>query len=354
MTSKVAFITGITGQDGSYLAELLLSKNYEVHGLIRRCSQFNTQLIDHLYKDPHVRDTRFFLHHGDLSSSDALVNLLREIQPHEIYHLAAQSHVRVSFELPQYTGEVTGLGTLRVLEAVRQAGLQQVTRIYNANSSEAFGDVKEIPQSETTPFNPQSPYAAAKVYGHWICKVYRESYGMFICSGILFNHESPRRGKTFVTRKITRAVAAIAGKQQEVLYLGNLDAERDWGYAQEYVRGMWLMLQQDQPDDFVLATGVKTKVRDFVTLAFAEVGIEIKWSGQGLDEVGLDQTGTTRVKIDPRYFRPAEVDILLGDATKAEQQLNWKSRVGIKELVHIMVQHDLRTFNLSQRNLITP
>jgi len=319
---KKALITGITGQDGSYLADLLLSKGYEVHGIIRRASTFNTARIDHLYTDPHVNGVHLFLHYGDISDSTNLIKLLYRVQPDEIYHLAAQSHVRVSFDIPEYTGDVTGLGTVRILEAIREVGLK--SRFYQASSSEMFGKVQEIPQRETTPFYPRSPYGAAKVYAYWVTVNYRESYGIFACNGILFNHESPRRGETFVTRKITRAVAEIKAGRQNKLYLGNLDAKRDWGYAKEYVEAMWLMLQQDEPDDYVIATGETHSVREFLDEAFGYVGLD--WHDY--------------VETDPRYFRPAEVDLLVGDASKAKRKLGWQPRTTFKELVRLMVDAD--------------
>jgi len=320
---KRALITGITGQDGSYLAELLLSKGYEVHGIVRRASSFNTARIDGLYQDPHVNGVRLFLHYGDLADSTNLIKLLYRLQPDEIYHLAAQSHVRVSFDIPEYTGDVTALGTTRILEAIRETGVKG--RFYQASSSEMFGKVQEVPQRESTPFYPRSPYAAAKLYAHWLTVNYRESYGVFACSGILFNHESPRRGETFVTRKITRAVAAIKAGLQEDLYLGNLEARRDWGYAPEYVQAMWSMLQQDTPDDYVIATGETHSVREFLEEAFAYVGLD--WQ--------------QHVKVDPRYFRPAEVDLLVGDASKAKRVLGWQPAVGFRTLVRLMVDADL-------------
>ncbi len=320
---KKALITGITGQDGSYLADLLLSKGYEVHGIIRRASTFNTARIDHLYTDPHVNGVHLFLHYGDISDSTNLIKLLYRVQPDEIYHLAAQSHVRVSFDIPEYTGDVTGLGTVRILEAIREVGLK--SRFYQASSSEMFGKVQEIPQTETTPFYPRSPYGAAKVYAYWVTVNYRESYGIFACNGILFNHESPRRGETFVTRKITRAVAEIKAGRQNKLYLGNLDAKRDWGYAKEYVEAMWLMLQQDEPDDYVIATGETHSVREFLDEAFGYVGLN--WHDY--------------VETDPRYFRPAEVDLLVGDASKAKRKLGWQPRTTFKELVRLMVDADM-------------
>ena len=325
---KKALITGITGQDGSYLAEFLLAKDYEVHGVIRRASTFNTGRIDHLYQDPHINGVRLFLHYGDISDSTNLIKLLYRLQPDEVYHLAAQSHVRVSFDIPEYTGDVTGLGTIRILEAIRETGLK--TRFYQAGSSEMFGKVLETPQRETTPFYPRSPYGVAKVYSYWITVNYRESYGLFACNGILFNHESPRRGETFVTRKITRAVARIKAGLQDKLYLGNLNAKRDWGYAKEYVEGMWLMLQQDQPNDYVLATGETHSVQEFLDEAFLYVGIE----------------SNKRVEIDPEYYRPAEVDLLVGDATKAKTLLGWEPKIKFKNLVRLMVDADISDLNL--------
>jgi len=321
---KRALITGITGQDGSYLTELLLAKGYEVHGIIRRASTFNTERVDHLYQDPHVHGVRFFLHYGDLSDSVNLVKLLYELKPDEIYHLGAQSHVRVSFDIPEYTADITGVGTIRILEAIREAGLRP--RFYQASSSEMFGKVAEIPQRETTPFHPRSPYGVAKVFSYWATVNYRESYNLFACNGILFNHESPRRGETFVTRKITRAVAYIKAGLQKKLYLGNLDAKRDWGYAKEYVEAMWLMLQQDRPDDYVIATGETHSVREFCETAFARVGLD--WEQY--------------VEIDPRYFRPAEVDILIGDASKARRVLGWEPKTRFKDLVALMVDADMK------------
>lgn len=320
---KKALITGITGQDGSYLAELLLAKGYEVHGIIRRASTFNTGRIDHLYKDPHVNGVRLFLHYGDIADSTNLIKLLYRIQPEEIYHLAAQSHVRVSFDIPEYTGDVTGLSTIRILEAIRETGLK--SRFYQASSSEMFGKVAEVPQRETTPFHPRSPYAAAKVYAYWATVNYRESYGMFACNGILFNHESPRRGETFVTRKITRAVAHIKAGLEQKLFLGNLDAKRDWGYAKEYVEAMWLMLQQENPDDYVIATGETHSVQEFLEEAFSHVGLD--WHKY--------------VEIDPKYLRPAEVDLLIGDASKAKAALGWQPTVTFQTLVRLMVDADI-------------
>ncbi len=337
---KKALITGITGQDGSYLAELLLELGYEVHGIIRRSSSFNTERIDHLFQDPHVKGRRLFLHYGDLSDSSNISRILEKVKPNEIYHLGAQSHVKVSFDIPEYTADVTGLGTLRLLDAIRETGIK--TKFYQASSSEMFGKVQEIPQKETTPFYPRSPYGAAKVYGYWITKNYRESYDLFACNGILFNHESPRRGETFVTRKVTKAIARIKLGLQDTLYIGNLDAKRDWGYAKDYVRGMWLMLQQDEPDDYVLATNETHTVREMIEIAAAHVGIEVAWKGEGIKEVGINKaTKETIVRVDPEYFRPAEVDLLIGDATKAREQLGWEPKVKFKELIELMTQSDL-------------
>jgi GDPmannose 4,6-dehydratase len=337
-----ALITGITGQDGSYLAEFLLEKGYEVHGLKRRSSSLNTHRIDHLYQDPHDQDPSLFLHYGDLTDSTNLIRLIQQIKPTEIYNLAAQSHVMVSFETPEYTANSDALGTLRLLEAIRIVGLTDTVRFYQASTSELYGKVQETPQRETTPFYPRSPYAAAKLYAYWITINYREAYGMYTSNGILFNHESPRRGETFVTRKISRAVAAISLNQQSCLYLGNLDAQRDWGHARDYVEGMWKMLQQETPDDYILATGEAHSVREFVEFAFEQVGIDVEWKGHGLDEVGYEK-GSDRVlvKIDPRYFRPTEVEFLLGDPTKAKTHLNWSHQISFKELVCEMVQADL-------------
>lgn len=342
MTTKTAVITGVTGQDGAFLAELLLSKGYVVHGLKRRSSSFNTERVDHLYKDPHGGDTRFFMHYGDMVDTANLVHLIAELRPDEIYNLAAQSHVKVSFETPEYTANADGLGTLRLLEAIRILGLAKHTRFYQASTSELYGLVQEIPQRETTPFYPRSPYGAAKLYAYWITVNYREAYGIHASNGILFNHESPLRGETFVTRKITRAVAAIELGRGDCLYLGNLDSKRDWGHARDYVDGMWRILQQAQPDDYVLATGETHSVREFVELAFAEVGRRIEWRGKGVDECGVE-AGTTRVlvKIDPTYFRPTEVDVLIGDATKARVKLGWKHTIGFRDLVKEMVMSDL-------------
>lgn len=338
---KKALITGITGQDGSYLAEFLLSKGYEVHGIIRRSSSFNTERINHLYQDPHEKDVRLFLHYGDLGDDSNINRILQKIQPDEIYNLGAQSHVRVSFDLPVFTSDVVGLGTLRILDALRDLNMN--TRFYQAGSSEMFGKVIETPQKETTSFYPRSPYGCAKVYAHNICVNYRESYNMFICNGILFNHESPRRGATFVTKKITNALVQIKLGKQEKLYLGNLEAKRDWGYAKDYVAAMWLMLQQEKPDDYVIATGETHSVREFVETAAKYIGFDIVWSGSGLDEVGIDKnTNKVIIEIDKRYFRPAEVDLLCGDATKAKYILGWQPQVTFKELIEIMMSAELR------------
>jgi GDPmannose 4,6-dehydratase len=340
MSRKCAFITGITGQDGSYLSELLLSKGYEVHGLIRRASTFNTKRIDHLYQDPHEEQVRFFLHYGDLTDSSNLNRLLEKIAPTEIYNLGAQSHVKVSFEVPEYTADADGIGVLRLLDAIRDSGLP--ARFYQASTSEMFGKVQEVPQTESTPFYPRSPYAAAKLYAYWITRNYRESYALHASNGILFNHESPRRGETFVTRKITMAVARIHRGLQDCLYLGNLDALRDWGYAPEYVEAMWLILQQEQPDDYVIATGEMHSVREFVEASFACVGRTIAWHGKDQNETGIDTTtGKTVVRIDPKYFRPAEVEQLLGNPAKAKRQLNWAPKTTFTELVQIMTEADL-------------
>ena len=344
---KIALITGITGQDGSFLAEFLLDKGYEVHGIIRRSSSFNTGRIEHLYFDEWVRDMKrrrlINLHYGDMTDSSSLIRIIQELQPDEIYNLAAQSHVKVSFEVPEYTADTDAVGTLRLLEAVRMLGLGGKTRIYQASTSELFGKVQEIPQRETTPFYPRSPYGCAKLYGFWITKNYRESYGMYAVNGILFNHESERRGETFVTRKITLAVARIAAGLQDKLYLGNLNARRDWGYARDYVECMWLMLQQDRPDDFVIATGDDHSVRDFTDLAFRRAGITLRWEGEGVDEKGIDiATGRVLVEVDPKYFRPCEVEQLLGDPTKARTVLGWNPRkTTFEQLVNIMVAHDM-------------
>ena len=350
---KKALITGITGQDGAYLAELLLEKGYEVHGIKRRSSSFNTDRIDHLYQDPHEQDIRFKLHYGDLSDSMNLTRIIQEVQPDEIYNLGAMSHVKVSFETPEYTGNVDGLGTLRILEAVRLLGLTDKTRIYQASTSELYGKVQEVPQTEKTAFYPRSPYGVAKLYAYWITVNYREAYDMFACNGILFNHESPIRGETFVTRKITRAAARISLGMQDCLFLGNLDAKRDWGHAKDYVEAMWLMLQQDQPDDYVIATGVTTSVRELVIMAFAELGIVLEFRGTGLDETGVvvscahsdyELVGKEVVKIDPDYHRPTEVDFLVGDASKCNEKLNWTPKYSLSELVNEMVAADLKLF----------
>jgi GDPmannose 4,6-dehydratase len=340
--TKTALITGITGQDGAYLAELLLAKGYTVHGVKRRSSSFNTGRVDHLYSDPHEGDTRFFMHYGDLTDSTNLIRLVQETQPDEIYNLAAQSHVAVSFETPEYTANADAIGTLRLLEAMRILKLEEKTRFYQASTSELYGKVQEVPQKETTPFYPRSPYAAAKLYAYWITVNYREAYGVFASNGILFNHESPLRGETFVTRKITRAVAAIELGLQKKLYLGNLDAKRDWGHARDYVEGMWRILQHDRADDWVLATGETTSVRDFVIAAFREVGRELVWEGEGVNEKGLDaKTGAELVAVDPAYFRPTEVDLLLGDPGKARRELGWSHTATLAELVSEMVAADL-------------
>lgn len=340
---KVALITGVTGQDGAYLAELLLDKGYIVHGIKRRSSSFNTNRIEHLYEDPHVESPRFILHYGDMTDSTNLIRVVQETQPDEVYNLAAQSHVQVSFETPEYTANADGTGTLRLLEAIRLLGLTKKTRFYQASTSELYGKVQEVPQSETTPFYPRSPYAAAKLYAYWIVVNYREAYGMHASNGILFNHESPIRGETFVTRKITRAAAAIHLGLQDRLYLGNLDAKRDWGHAREYVRGMWLMLQQDEPEDYVLATGETHSVRSFVEKAFVRVGMPIDWRGEGVEEKGYDTiSGRCVMEIDPAYFRPTEVDLLLGDPTKAHTKLGWKHETSLDQLVSEMVREDLK------------
>lgn len=339
---KKAMITGVTGQDGAYLASLLLSKGYEVHGIKRRSSSFNTGRIDHLYVDPHKGDTRLFLHYGDLTDSANLIRLVQQIQPDEIYNLAAQSHVHVSFETPEYTANSDAIGTLRLLEAIRILKLENKTKFYQASTSELYGKVQAVPQSETTPFYPRSPYAAAKLYAYWITVNYRESYGIFASNGILFNHESPLRGETFVTRKITRAVAAIANGEQDCLFLGNLDAKRDWGHARDYVEGMYRIMQHSEPSDFVLATGETHTVREFVELAFAHIGVEIQWRGEGMDEVGVNKsTGAVIVRIDQQYIRPAEVDLLLGDPSKAKAMLGWSHTTSFRDLVREMVEADL-------------
>jgi GDPmannose 4,6-dehydratase len=362
---KVALLTGITGQDGAYLSELLLEKGYIVHGIKRRASLFNTQRIDHLYQDPHEANQRFILHYGDMTDSMNLTRIIQEVQPDEIYNLAAQSHVKVSFDTPEYTANVDALGTLRILEAVRLLGLSEKTRIYQASTSELYGLVQQVPQSETTPFYPRSPYAVAKIYGYWITVNYREAYNMFACNGILFNHESPLRGETFVTRKITRAVSKIALGLQEKLFMGNLDAKRDWGHAKDYVEAMWLILQQDKAEDYVIATGITTKVRDFISMAFHEVGITIRFEGDGVNEKGVIEAvdsakyqqaigesapneslrpGTVVVEVDPKYFRPTEVDLLIGDPTKAQSKLGWKPKYDLNGLVQDMVQSDIALF----------
>jgi len=339
---KKALITGITGQDGSYLAEFLLNKGYEVHGIKRRTSLFNTDRIDHLYQDPHEKHRKFILHHGDMTDSSSLIRIIQLVQPDEIYNLAAQSHVAVSFEEPEYTADSDGIGALRMLEAIRILGLEKQTRYYQASTSELYGLVQEVPQKETTPFYPRSPYAVAKLYAYWITVNYRESYGLYACNGILFNHESPNRGETFVTRKITRALARIKLGLQECLYLGNMDSKRDWGHARDYVEMMWLMLQQEQAEDFVIATGVQYSVRDFVNAAAAEVGITIDWQGEGENEKGYDQKGHCIVAVDPRYYRPAEVETLLGDPAKAKERLGWVPRISFDELVSEMMREDLK------------
>lgn len=352
---KKALVTGITGQDGAYLAEFLLKKGYEVHGVKRRSSLINTQRIDHLYQDPHVPDRNLHLHYGDLTDSTNLIRIIQEVQPDEIYNLAAMSHVHVSFETPEYTANADGIGTLRILEAVRLLGLTKKTKIYQASTSELYGLVQAVPQSETTPFYPRSPYAVAKLYAYWITVNYREAYDMFACNGILFNHESPQRGETFVTRKITRATAKIVLGQEDCLYLGNLNSERDWGHAKDYIEGMWLILQQDKPEDFVLATGVTTTIREFVRMSFAEVGIELKFKGVGENEVGYVfncngkynlEIGREVVKVDPKYYRPTEVDLLLGDPSKAMNKLGWKPKYDLKELVKEMITSDLALFKI--------
>ena len=351
MKKRIAFITGITGQDGAYLSEFLLKKGYIVHGLKRRSSLFNTERIDHLYQDPHIEDRNFILHYGDMTDGTNLIRLIKEIQPDEIYNLAAMSHVQVSFELPEYTANADGLGVLRVLEAVRLLGLENKTRIYQASTSELYGKVQEVPQNENTPFYPRSPYGAAKLYGYWITVNYREAYNMFACNGILFNHESPIRGETFVTRKITRAVSRIAMGLQDKLYLGNLDAQRDWGHARDYVRMMWMILQADEPEDWVIATGKTTTVRDLVRMAFSEIGVELEFVGKGADEKGLVLScsepeytlpkGQEVVSIDSKYFRPTEVDLLIGDASKAYEKLGWKPECSLEDMVKEMMASDL-------------
>lgn len=346
---KVALITGITGQDGAYLAEFLLDKGYIVHGIKRRSSLINTDRIDHLYKDPHESGVRFFLHHGDMTDSSSLIRIIQQTQPDEIYNLAAQSHVQVSFEEPEYTANSDALGALRILEAIRILGLEKKTRFYQASTSELYGLVQEIPQKETTPFYPRSPYAVAKLYAYWITVNYREAYGIYACNGILFNHESPIRGETFVTRKITRALAAIKLGKQDCLYLGNLDAKRDWGHARDYVEMQWLMLQQDAPEDFVIATGVQYSVREFVNAAAKELGISVTWEGTGVEERGYSDDGRCIVAVDPRYFRPAEVETLLGDASKAKDKLGWVPKTSFEELVAEMAKEDM---SATQKDLL--
>ncbi|MFT4668102.1 MAG: GDPmannose 4,6-dehydratase [Polaribacter sp.] len=355
---KTALITGVTGQDGAYLSELLLKKGYIVHGIKRRSSLFNTGRIDHLYQDPHVDNRNFILHYGDLSDSTNLIRIIQEVQPDEIYNLGAMSHVKVSFEIPEYVADVDGVGTLRLLEAVRILGLNKKTKIYQASTSELYGLVQEVPQSETTPFYPRSPYAVAKMYAYWITVNYREAYGMYACNGILFNHESPLRGETFVTRKITRAVAKISLKLQDKLYLGNLDAKRDWGHAKDYVECMWKILQQDVPEDWVIATGVTTSVRDFVRMSFREIGVELEFKGEGGDEIGLVascsnpdvqlEVGRELVAVDPKYFRPTEVELLIGDPTKAKTKLNWEPKYDLQMMCSEMVQADIEIFRRDQ------
>jgi GDPmannose 4,6-dehydratase len=351
---KVALITGVTGQDGSYLAELLLSKKYKVHGVKRRSSLFNTQRVDHLYEDPHIDDQNFILHYGDLTDSTNLIRIIQETQPDEIYNLGAMSHVKVSFDIPEYTADTDGIGTLRILDAVRLLGLTKKTRIYQASTSELYGLVQEVPQSETTPFYPRSPYAVAKMYAFWITVNYREAYGMFACNGILFNHESPLRGETFVTRKITRGIAQMAMGLQDTLYMGNIDSQRDWGHAKDYVEAMWLMLQQEKAEDFVISTGVTTSVREFIKMAFNEVGVTLEFKGEGVNEVGIVKTtqdkdyaftiGQIVIQIDPNYFRPTEVDLLIGDNTKAKTKLGWKPKYTLLMLVKEMMQADVELF----------
>lgn len=343
--TKVALITGVTGQDGAYLSEFLLNKGYIVHGVKRRSSLFNTNRVDHLYKDVHEKKVNFFLHYGDLTDSTNLIRIVQEVKPDEIYNLAAQSHVKVSFETPEYTANADAIGTLRLLEAIRTLGFEKKTKFYQASTSELYGTVQEIPQRETTPFYPRSPYGVAKLYAFWITKNYREAYKLFACNGILFNHESPLRGETFVTRKITRAVAKINFGLQQKLFLGNIDAERDWGHAKDYVEGMWKMLQQSEPDDYVLATGKKVSVRKFVEMSFSHIGVQLKWEGKGVNEKGINAaTGKTLVEIDPKYFRPSEVDLLVGDASKAAKKLGWVPKYTVEELCKEMVQADLKLF----------
>jgi GDPmannose 4,6-dehydratase len=345
MMKKIALITGITGQDGAYLAELLLNKNYEVHGIKRRSSSFNTARLDHLYKDKHKKDVNFFLHYGDLTDSTNLIRIIQEVHPHEIYNLGAQSHVKVSFEVPEYTANSDAVGTLRILEAIRILKMENKVKFYQASTSELYGKVQEIPQTETTPFYPRSPYGVAKLYAFWIVKNYREAYGMFACNGILFNHESPLRGETFVTRKITRAASKIKLGLQEKLYLGNLNAQRDWGHAKDYVEGMWRMLQYEKPEDFVLATGKTTTIREFCNLSFKELGIDIIWEGEGENEVGIDQSSNkVIISIDKNYYRPTEVDLLIGDASKAKKLLSWTPKYDLESLVKEMVNADYNLF----------
>ena len=345
--NKVALISGVTGQDGAYLAEFLLGKGYIVHGIKRRASSFNTARIDHLYRDPHLDGVRFFLHHGDLTDSSNLIRIIQQTQPNEIYNLAAQSHVAVSFESPEYTADVDGIGPLRLLEAIRILGLEKKTKFYQASTSELYGLVQEIPQKETTPFYPRSPYAVAKLYAHWITVNYREAYGMYACNGILFNHESPIRGENFVTRKITRALARIKLGLQDRLYLGNLDAKRDWGHAKDYVEMQWLMLQQESPEDYVIATGVQYSIRDFVNIVAQELSMKLDWQGSGVDEKGYDAQGNCIVSVDPRYFRPTEVETLLGDPSKAKSKLGWSPKISFEEMVKEMVRED---FNSAERD----
>ena len=348
MSRRIALITGVTGQDGAYLAQLLLEKGYEVHGIKRRSSSFNTARIEDIYEDPHAENARFFLHYGDMTDSTNLIRIIQQSRPTEIYNLAAQSHVAVSFETPEYTANADAIGTLRLLEAIRILNMEKTTRFYQASTSELYGLAQEVPQSETTPFYPRSPYAAAKLYAYWIVVNYREAYGMHASNGILFNHESPMRGETFVTRKVTRAAAAISLGKQDQLYLGNLDAKRDWGHAREYVRGMWMMLQQDQPDDYVLATGETTTVRQFVNWAFEDAGIPLRWNGTGIDEKGYDAvTGCLRVEVDARYFRPTEVELLLGNPAKAHAKLGWRHETPVRDLVREMVEADLKVMQSS-------
>jgi GDPmannose 4,6-dehydratase len=347
--SKIALITGITGQDGAYLAELLLAKGYIVHGIKRRSSLFNTDRIDHLYKDQHENDVRFFLHFGDMTDSSNIIGIIQKVKPDEIYNLAAQSHVQVSFELPEYTANSDAVGALRILEAIRLLGMEKKVRYYQASTSELYGKVQEIPQSETTPFYPRSPYAVAKLYAYWITVNYRESYDMYACNGILFNHESPLRGETFVTRKITRAAAKIKLGLQKKLWLGNLDSQRDWGHAKDYVEGMWLMLQQEKPEDYVLATGVTYSVRHFAELAFKEIGIELEWKGKGVDEKGINKAdGSIVIEVDKRYFRPAEVELLVGNPAKAMKNMGWKHKYSLNDLVKEMVHADIELFEKDQ------